>query len=105
MDDIFTKEKRQLIQEIELKQGELVKEKLELPPIPEYDARLMTKRPRRQTDKDEILESLHDYVSIGLSLDFPTEETWRMRYGKKTDTGTIRQPIRAILKCAQRVMT
>lgn len=103
--DIFTKDKAHLLQEIELKQVAMLPEVTPLPPMPQYDARLMTKKPRMQSSREEIEEILEDHVKMGMTLTFPTEETWHMRFNKKTDTGTIRQPIRTIRRCADKVMS
>lgn len=102
--DIFSKTDIQLRQEISLKQEALSPAKLEAPPKPEYDARLMTKPPSKQSDRELALEVLKPYIDKGLHVDFPNEEEWHMRWGKREDTGTLRMPLRVILQCAAGVM-
>lgn len=102
--DIFEKDHAHLLQEIELKQQTILKPALpDLPPKPEYDARLMTKPPARRSSVLEITEMLAPYVKMGLKLSFD-EEHWYMAHGKKNDQGTIRMPMRTVLQCAEKVM-
>lgn len=101
--DIFQKDAILLIQAIELKQkGMIPAPKIEILK-PEYDARLMTKIPSRKSVKHEIEELLAPYAARGLALSFD-EENWFMSIGKKNDSGTIRQPLRQILRCADKLM-
>lgn len=72
-------------------------------PKPEYDARLMTKPPSRRSNRDEIKELLSPYVARGLHLTFGDEQ-WFMTCGKKSDQGTMRMPLRVVLRCARKVM-
>jgi hypothetical protein len=101
--DIFEKDAIHLVQEIELKQQKLIPAPTILPPKPEYDARLMDAKPAQRGDMDEITELLKPYIERGLHLRFE-EECWFMDAGKKTDTGTIRMPLKSVLECARRVM-
>lgn len=101
--DLFQKDKFQLIQAIELKQqGMAPAPKIEIPK-PEYDARLMTKAPSRKSSQPEIESLLIPHVNRGMHLKFD-EERWYMSFGKKTDEGTIRMPLRTVLHCANKVM-
>lgn len=101
--DIFQKDQRQLIQAIELKQQGLApKPKVEIP-RPEYDARLMTKPPSKKSTQEELEQLLAPYVARGLHVEFEPE-WWKMSFGKKTDEGTMRQPLRIILRCAEKLM-
>lgn len=101
--DIFEKDALHLVQEIELKQQNLVPPAIELPPKPEYDARLMTKPPSRRTNMGEITELLEPYIKMGLRLRFD-EESWYMDYQQRNDSGTIRMPLRTVLAQAERLM-
>lgn len=101
--DIFQKDQRHLIQAIELKQTDLQpKPKIEIPK-PEYDARLMSRPPSRKSDRAQIEELLAPYVARGLRLSF-SDEQWFMACGKKTDEGTIRMPLKIVLRCAERIL-
>lgn len=103
--DIFQKDERQLIQAIELKQASIQPDaKVEIPKPP-YDARLMLKPPSNKTNRADIEEILAPHVSRGLRLTFDeNNERWLMSFGKKTDEGTVRMPLRVVLRCANKVM-
>jgi len=75
-----------------------------LPEPAAYDARLMTKPPSRKSDKELALEVLAPFIAKGLHVDFPNEEEWRMKWGKREDTGTLRMPPRVIVGCAKEMM-
>ncbi len=103
--NIFSKDAVQLSQAIDLRQEAMSKPKLpERPPKPEYDARLMTKPPAKMSHKDAILDLLQVHISQGLRVDFPDPERWEMAYGKKTDCGNMRMPLRVLLSCAEKIM-
>lgn len=102
--DIFSKEHHQLVQEIEIKQRDMIPKPEVTIPRPEYDARLMTKPPAKMGQQHEIEEMLRFHVERGLHLEFPTPESWHMRWSKKEDSGTMRQPLKNILQCADKVM-
>jgi hypothetical protein len=101
--DIFEKDALYLMQEIELKQHEMIPPPLELPPRPIYDARLMTESPNAQSDMNGIIDMLEGHIKLGLKLTFD-EESWYMHCGKKSDSGTIRMPLRDIVLCADKVL-
>lgn len=103
--DIFSKDQLQLCQAIELKQQDMSKRR-EPPeiPKPEYDARLMTKPPAKMSHEESIKELLKEHVVRGLRLTFPDPERWEMSYGKKTDCGNMRMPLRVVLGCADRLL-
>ncbi len=101
--DLFQKDKPQLLQAIQLKQQALIPEpKIEIP-RPEYDARLMDAMPSLRTNEVEIEEMLAPYIARGLRLTF-TPEQWHMARGSKRDEGTIRMPLRTVLRCAEQMM-
>jgi hypothetical protein len=104
IDNIFSMDAGQLAHAIEIKRVELIPEpEIELPK-PHYDARLMTRPPSKKSKKDEILDLLDGHIKLGLRVEFIDEETWSMYRGDKTDTGSIRVPLRVMLKCADRMM-
>ena len=101
--DIFQKDQRPLIQAIEIKQQDLIPApKIEIPK-PEYDARLMTKPPSKRSDQQEIEELLAPYIAKGLRVTFD-HERWYMAHGKRTDEGTLRMPMRVVLRCADKIL-
>lgn len=101
--DIFEKDQKRLIQDIELKQQLAVPPPIKLPPIPPYDGRLMSVRPAAVSSPMELTELLEPHIKLGLNLSFK-DEHWFMRFGKREDSGTLRQPLRSILTCAEKVM-
>lgn len=101
--DLFEKDKLQLIQAIEIKQKKLIPEPKINIPRPEYDARLMTKPPSKRSSQQEIEQMLTPFVARGLVLSF-TDEQWHMKRGKKADEGTLRMPLKIVLRCAEKVM-
>lgn len=101
--DMFQKTDIQLIQAIEDKQTEMLPKAVIEIPKPEYDARLMDKPPARLSDRGLVEELLAPHVSKGLHLSFD-EERWYIKFGKKTDEGSLRMPARSILNCANNVL-
>lgn len=102
--DTLSKDSQQLIDAIEQKQRGMVKEPKAVPLRPEYDARLMTKPPSKKSTESDIRDLLKDHIRVGLHLEFTDQETWAMSHGNKNDTGSVRMPLRVILKCADKVM-
>lgn len=102
--NIFSMDEAQLRQAIELKQNELIPEPEIVLPRPEYDARLMTRPPSKKGSEGEIRELLTTHVKRGLHLSFPEPEQWHMQFGKREDTGTCRQKLSVILRCAEKIM-
>lgn len=103
--DIFTKEKNALIQAIELKQQAIAPTPRIENPLPAYDGRLMTKAPSRKSSIQEAQDLLQPFIARGLNLRFEENgEYFYMSFGKKTDEGTMRQPLRQLWNCAERVM-
>ena len=101
--DVFKKDQTQLIQAIEMKQKALMPEPKVEVPLPAYDARLMTKPPSKKTTEEEITELLQPYIARGLHVKF-SDEQWFMTFGRKSDEGTLRMPMRIVLRCAERIM-
>lgn len=101
--DVFSKDQIHLIQEIELKHKPM-QPKAELPPLPVYDSRLMTKPPAKKSSVMELTELLTPYIERGLKIGFDENaEHWFMRLGQRTDEGTMRMPLRSVLNCARRM--
>lgn len=101
--DIFEKDAIHLAQAIEAKQETIVQPKIPLPPKPEYDARLMLKRPSIKSSPLEITKLLEEHIKIGLKLRFD-DERWYLAHGERTDEGTLRMPLRNVLICAENLM-
>lgn len=102
--DIFSKDKLQLLQDIELKQQDMQPKPVIDIPKPEYDPRIMSKIPARLSERSYIEQILQPYVDRGMCLTFPEPETWAISLDKRNDTGSMRIPPRVILNCASKVM-
>ena len=103
--DIFSLSRAHLLQAIELKQSAIAPMPVvELPEQPMYDARLMSMPPAEISEREEIEELLEPYVARGLRIKFD-DERWYMAIGAKTDEGTLRMPLRVVLRKAQEIMT
>lgn len=99
----FSDNVNSLEQKIKLRQTEIMPQPVPIPvPIPE-DQRLRTLPPAKVSDEQMIRTMLQPYVERGLSLTFSNGQ-FQMAYGKKTDSGTMRQPPRVIINCARKVM-
>lgn len=101
--DIFAKTDTQLRQAIGLKQQEMQPKATPEPVKIPYDARLMTRPPSKICTPETLRELLDTHIKQGLHITF-TDEEWFMSCGKKTDTGTLRQPLRNVLECANRLL-
>ena len=102
--DIFSKDHAQLVQAIEMKRDKMIPEPVISPPLPQYDARMMTEDPSAIVSKEELDRMLEPYRAKGLHVSYPDPESFQMEFGKKTDTGTLRQPLRNILLCAEKIL-
>lgn len=103
--DVFSRTAPQLIADIQRRQTkEEIAPDFAPPSQNQYDTRLMTKRPARDTGKEYALEILKGYIDKGLQVTFPDPDKWHMYFKGKEDTGTLRMPPRTILKCAKGVM-
>jgi hypothetical protein len=94
-----------IAQKIEQRQADMQPVIAPVPPAPEYDARLADAKPVRKSDEALVRELLQPHIALGLHLSFPTPETWHIAFGRKEDSGSIRIPPKAILRCAERVMS
>lgn len=102
--DVFQKDQAHLIQEIEIKHKP-VTTKVELPPLPAYDPRIMSKTPAKRSSVVELTEILKPFIILGLKLTFDDNgERWMMRYGNRTDEGTMRMPLRHALGAARQLL-
>jgi hypothetical protein len=101
--DIFAKTDVQLRQLIGLKQQEMQPKPTPEPVKIPYDARLMTRPPSKICTPETLRELLDTHIKQGLHITF-TDEEWSMVWGKRTDSGTMRQPLRNVLECANRLI-
>lgn len=102
--DVFAKTANELRSEIVVKQ----EQKLPVPaapiPKPVYDARLMTRVPTRHSNQEELEKLLEQHFERGLRISYPAPEQWLMQYKDREDSGTMRQSLLNILRCADKLM-
>lgn len=104
VNDVFSKDQAHLIQEIELKHRP-VHVAAVLPPLPAYDARLMTKPPSKRSNAEELVPLLEPYIALGLKVTFDDNgERWFMTCGKRNDEGTMRMPLKGVVECARKLL-
>jgi hypothetical protein len=102
--DIFTLEANKLIQEIGLKQQALMPAVDIVPPRPDYDMRILGMNKRDHHSREVVTALLQPLIDKGLKLEFIDGETWQVSFDKKTDTGSLKLPLRVILVCAEKVL-
>lgn len=99
----FADDMNALKQKVALRQTEIMPQ----PPLPVVavpdDQRLRTKPPAKVSEEHTIRAMIQPYITLGLSFETKDGQFF-MSYGKKTDSGTLRQPPRVILDCAKRIM-
>ena len=66
------------------------------------DQRLRTLPPSKVSSEAIVRHLLQPYIARGLHVEFE-DNIFRMRYKERTDTGTMRQPPRVIVKCAAKL--
>lgn len=100
----FSDDHARLKQKIALRQTEMLP-KPELPKVEApQDQRLRVKAPAKITELAVIQKMIAPYISLGLHFSVTDNGEWNMRFGDKTDTGTMRMPPRVVLDCARRLM-
>lgn len=96
--DIFQKDSVQLVQAIELKQQSFAPApKIEIP------VHVVTVTDAMECTPEQVKAACKPFTDRGLHLSF-TDTQWKMKHGKKADEGTLKMPIRIVIKCAQKVM-
>ena len=97
--EIFSKSKAHLLQGIEQKHKDLIPVEKIIIPI-EYK----TLPSGKMSDKEQLMDLLQPYIKRGLKVVIE-EETWRFSFGRKSDSGTLRMPLRIALKKAQEILS
>ncbi len=102
----FGQDAKQLIKTIEAR---MIIERRDAEPLPQAslipsDDRLRTRPPAKACKQTELHELLQPFIERGLHVSYPDVETWEMTYKGRQDSGTMRQPPRNVLKCAERLM-
>lgn len=100
---LFSDTKEDLMQKID--SGLTVQLPPAPPPLPNVpsDIRLRTTPPAANSTPSEITDVLAAYIKRGLVVTFPAENQWHIRLARKEDSGTLRMPLRAIVKCADKL--
>jgi hypothetical protein len=100
--DVFTKTIPQLMQDIEQKHKDLMPAPKIEPAIPN-DGRFRSGKPSEECSEAALLEVLEPYIARGLKVSFK-DGMWRMSFGVKNDTGTMRMPLRIAAMKARDVL-
>jgi len=58
----------------------------------------------RPKDEDDLKAALSNLTGAGLSVTMLDDDTWLFRRGDLSDSGTMHQPLRVIVSCAERLM-
>lgn len=102
--DVFAKAPNELRTEIKVKQ----ETQLPIPetpiPKPVYDARLMSKPPSKNSNQTDLEALLAVHMERGLRISYPSPEQWLMQYKDREDSGTMRQSLANIIRCADKLM-
>ena len=101
----FQDDDARLRQIIALKQSEIAPPpevpKFQLPP----DHRIRTTPPAKESSEEYLMELLAPHIAFGMQFSVDEENGWwEMRYGERSDSGTMRQPPRVIAECARKLM-
>lgn len=102
--DVFAKSPNELRTEIKVKQTNSLPEPASTIPKPVYDARLMTRPPSKHSKHSDVEEMLAKHFERGLRISYPAPEQWLMQYKEREDSGTMRQSLLNILRCADKLM-
>jgi hypothetical protein len=64
----------------------------------------ITNIPTNGVTQTQVEEALKGFKELGLTITFPDAQTWSMRCGDKTDSGSMTCGIWAIIGCAREVV-
>lgn len=68
------------------------------------DIRLATDLSDLVCTQVDVAEACLDAIDRGLTLTFPTADTWLIEINKKQDSGTLRMPLVDIVRCVKEIM-
>lgn len=98
----FSDDMNALKQKIALRQSDMLPPPV-LPVVPTPDdQRMRILPPSKVSDESLVTQMLQPYIARGLHVSFENNH-FHFRFGERTDSGTLRQPPRVILKCAARL--
>lgn len=98
----FADDANELKQKIALRQTDILPPPvLPVVPIPD-DQRMRTTPPAEVSDEEMIKQVIEPYIARGLHASFENNH-FHFRYKDRTDSGTLRQPLRVIVGCAARM--
>lgn len=98
--DIFSKAPHQLIQDIEQKNKDLIPR----PSPPPPQLQFINARATDMCDAVNLRELLQPFIDRGLSVEI-NDEGWKFWKGIKMDTGTLKMPLKTVLRKAQEVLS
>jgi hypothetical protein len=98
----FSDDTHALQQKIRLKQTDMLPPPvMPVVPVPD-DQRMRTLPPSKVSNEALVKQLIAPYLSRGMTATFENNHFF-FRYKERTDSGTLRQPPRVILKCAARL--
>lgn len=100
----FADTAQKLQQLIDVQAAELI---APVTPPPSYvpeDARLRTKPPAKESNREMLEQMLSEHIERGLHVTYPGPDLWNMKFGVKEDSGTLRCPPRVIVNAADKLM-
>ncbi len=97
--NVFSLKKSQLIDKIKIKSSEVAADTT--PPRVETIIIEIPQEPVREPDR--LAEVLSEFISRGLRFNIK-DTRWYMGFVGRTDEGGVDMPIRAIIKCAERLI-
>lgn len=99
----FADAKQNLIDKItaamQVRVEEIAAEPVPFPALPD-DQRLRSVPPAKNLPREQVYAMLKPFFALGLQVTFPEADQWHMACGNKEDTGSLRMPLRVIMKCA-----
>lgn len=98
----FSDDFNALRQKISLRQADMLPPPImPIVPIPD-DQRLRDVPPSTVSDEDTIRTIIEPYIARGMQAKFECNHFY-FRYKERSDTGTMRQPLRVVVGCAARL--
>lgn len=101
VNDVFSKDKNNIIQEIVLKHAPVAPAAVVMPPLPVSVNQALDD----MADPDDVTAAMKPYAALGLRFQFIDSGTrWSMRFGERADEGTMSMPLKTVIDCARKLL-
>lgn len=100
----FSDGKEELVRKIDNGLDKQLPPSPSLPPNVPTDMTLRTRPPSKNVTQVAIMDKMTPLIARGLKVTFPCEDQWHFAFGKRSDSGTLRMPMRVVIECANNVM-